>query len=421
MCAYSDETVQQLTEYLIGWKAMNVEPVWKKSDTIDRHVDVLILGGGLAGLGAAVALNKQQCNAKQCSYLILESSNQAGGRVKTVEIQKYVPTHHEMMNEKLTNDKQNESNLIDAGAQWLHGRNNFLYDISEHHQLLAAEQSEEGLGTFFYENGEEINPYLVKTVDFHIGKLLEECEQFAHTKKMDTYPKSVGHFLRERFQTFVDSLKCAEDQNCALDLFDWHVRFQTIDNSCLTLDQLSAKFWGNYSFNGESCQAHYNFKNGFGSVVDCIVSELEDDSIHYNKQVIDIRIHDIHSEMNNNDRDPDEQNISNLISVKCSDGSVYEAKHVVVTFSLGILKRQHKDMFHPALPAPMSTAIESIGFETINKIFLEFSTPWWNNLDGIQFIFKHNEKVIFVIQLNSISLNYCWFFFFFRKGIGHIS
>lgn len=86
--------------------------------------------------------------------------------------------------------------------------------------------------------------------------------------------------------------------------------------------------------------------------------------------------------------------IPNII-IKCSDGSTYSAKHIIVTFSLGILKRQHKSLFYPNLPAPIYTAIESIGFGTINKIFLEFTTPWWNDLDGIQFVFNHIEEVIF--------------------------
>lgn len=295
LCACSDEAVQCLIEYLKDWKSMIEEPV-DKLQSPDNHVDVLILGGGLAGIGAAVALNKQEHIDNKRTYLILEAQNQAGGRIKTVELLNYLPNQHETKQ----NLEKNDSILIDAGAQWLHGKNNFLYDISERYQLLASEQSDEGLGSFLYENGKQVNPYLVKRVDFFIGKLLSECEEFINNKN---HPKSIGQFLRERFQIFVDSLKNVDEKKCALDLFDWHQRFQIIDNSCSNLDQLSAKYWGNYSFNGESSQAHYNFKNGFGTVINSLLSELNNEKIHYNKQVIEIHITNNQTETNDNFKD----------------------------------------------------------------------------------------------------------------------
>lgn len=343
-----------------------------------HHVDVLILGAGLAGLGAATAISK----GTNLSYLLLEAQRQAGGRVKT-----------EPMLEFSTSQKihaPSVSGAVDLGAQWLHGRNNFLYTISENNKLLASEQSEEGLGAFFYEDSSQIDEYLAKKVDFCIGQILNECEAFARRTKDETYPKSVGHFLRERFQTFLDNLDNEQDREHAKNLFDWHVRFQIIDNSCLSLDQLSAKYWGKYSFNGESCQAHYNFKNGFGSVIDCLIGELIYDSVHYNKEVTSIRIHENQTEMNNNSTSSKRPNIS----VKCSDGTCYTANHVLVTFSLGVLKKMHEKLFSPSLPRQVHTAIESIGFETINKIFLEFDCDWWRDLDGIQFLFNANEEVV---------------------------
>lgn len=348
-------------------------------------VNVLILGGGLAGLGAAIQMKNSESNGgRKCSFLILEGQEQAGGRVKSHRLSNYSKNkdidgneQHPLVDSRL--------NLVDGGAQWLHGRDNFLYTIAQKHKLLAANESEEGLGCFFYENCQQIDPFLVKKVDYHVGELLHECEQFS--KCETTYPKSVGHFLRGRFQQFIDMLENSQDRTIALDLFDWHIRFQMIDNSCLTLDHLSAKYWGKYSLNGESHQAHYNFKNGFQSVIDCIIHELGNNVIHYNKDVIEIGINDQQYKINNNRK-------SNNVTVKCRDGSIYHANMVLITFSLGVLKKKHEKLFRPSLPSTMQTAIESIGFQTINKIFLEFDTPWWNDLDGIQFVFSHRDKVI---------------------------
>lgn len=353
-----------------------------------NHVDVLILGGGLAGLGAAIALSETQKNTKRCTYLVLEAQNKAGGRVRSEELLTYPPNKYSCV-------APENSLLVDTGAQWLHGRNNSLYTISENYQLLSSKQSEEGIGSFFYENSNKIDSFSVKKVDFQICKLLGECEEFARNK-IDPFPKSVGQFLRDKFQTFVDGLENLQDKECALNLLDWHIRFQMVDNSCLNLDQLSAKYWGKYSFNGESCQAHYNFKNCFASIIDCLINEFEKNSIHYNKEVIKIRVNDNRIENLNNIANPSNHQMAN-ISVECSDGSLYTANHVIVSFSLGVLKKMHEILFKPSLPYSMQLAIESIGFGAINKILMVFKTAWWQDLDGIQFVFNHKKKVFWFI------------------------
>lgn len=286
---------------------MNVE--LKKSlndDQVICHTNVLILGAGLAGLGAATKISNAFYNSNEHTYLMLEASSKAGGRVKTEKFLDY------SKNKTEASAEYSDLKFVDTGAQWLHGRNNLLYSISQKYQLLSAQQSEEGLGVFFHEYGNQIDPFFVKKVDFQIGELLSECEKFVHSKETLNFPKSVGHFLRENFQQFINCLENPQDKEDAVDLFDWHERFQIIDNSCLSLDQLSAKYWGRYSFNGESCQAHYNFKNCFGSIIDCLIAELNSKSIQYNKEVTEIRIN------NNNNKEPS-------ISVKCSDGSLYTA------------------------------------------------------------------------------------------------
>jgi len=48
----------------------------------------------------------------------------------------------------------------------------------------------------------------------------------------------------------------------------------------------------------------------------------------------------------------------NKVVVKCSDGSVYVAQHVIVTVSLGVLKERADSMFEPALPEEKLNAIK---------------------------------------------------------------
>lgn len=48
----------------------------------------------------------------------------------------------------------------------------------------------------------------------------------------------------------------------------------------------------------------------------------------------------------------------NKVAVECSDGSVYIARHVIVTVSLGVLKDRAESIFHPALPSQKLNAIK---------------------------------------------------------------
>lgn len=66
------------------------------------------------------------------------------------------------------------------------------------------------------------------------------------------------------------------------------------------------------------------------------------------------------------------------IVVTCSDGSSYDADHVIVSLSLGVLKENYEVLFTPKLPQQKVNAIEGISIGTVDKIFLEFDRPFWN-------------------------------------------
>lgn len=259
------------------------------------------------------------------------------------------------------------------------GKFNHLHDVAVKYDLLSTEQSEEGLGAFLRDDGVPIDDYFVKKIDFLIGQILSECEKYAQMELID-YPKSVHSFLLEHFTKYLHSLDDKKLKVTAQQLLDWHIRFQVIDNSCLNLDHVSAKSWGKYSYNGESCQAHYNFRNGFSAAVDALCNQIDRKNILFKKEVIEIVA----------------SKSCPKVSVKCSDNTIYHANHVLVTISLGCLKAHLNSMFKPALPRTYIQTIRDIGFETINKIFIQFEFPWWKNLDGIQLVFKNGNYEVFI-------------------------
>ncbi|XP_014477080.1 PREDICTED: spermine oxidase-like [Dinoponera quadriceps] len=70
-------------------------------------------------------------------------------------------------------------------------------------------------------------------------------------------------------------------------------------------------------------------------------------------------------------------NASPRAVVKCCDGDELPADYVIVTVSLGVLKRQHEKLFCPNLPAEKVEATNKLGYGHVGKIFLEYTRPFW--------------------------------------------
>lgn len=89
-------------------------------------------------------------------------------------------------------------------------------------------------------------------------------------------------------------------------------------------------------------------------------------------------------------RDEDEQW---PVLVECEDCEVIPADHVIVTVSLGVLKRQHASFFQPGLPAEKVAAIHRLGIGTTDKIFLEFEEPFWGpECNSLQFVWEDEAE-----------------------------
>lgn len=78
--------------------------------------------------------------------------------------------------------------------------------------------------------------------------------------------------------------------------------------------------------------------------------------------------------------------------VKCNDGDRYECDYVIVTMSVGVLKKNAEKLFCPGLPAPKTRAIERLGYGHENKIFLEYELPFWLGHDFKTITINWNKK-----------------------------
>lgn len=89
---------------------------------------------------------------------------------------------------------------------------------------------------------------------------------------------------------------------------------------------------------------------------------------------------------------PDEDELWPVL-VECEDCEVIPADHVIVTVSLGVLKKQHASFFCPGLPAEKVAAIHRLGIGTTDKIFLEFEEPFWGpECNSLQFVWEDEAE-----------------------------
>jgi len=63
------------------------------------------------------------------------------------------------------------------------------------------------------------------------------------------------------------------------------------------------------------------------------------------------------------------------VTVHCQNGRRFTADHLICTLPLGVLQERAATIFQPPLPPERLTAIQRLGFGTVNKIFLEYERP----------------------------------------------
>ncbi|KAG7190625.1 hypothetical protein KM043_006709 [Ampulex compressa] len=318
---------------------------------------VVIIGAGIAGLAAAKTL--EDANFK--NYLLLEAQERIGGRIHSIPWNK---------------------SWIECGAQFLHGDQSSLGNLCVQNKLLSNIEGRDSKGTFYRGNGIKVNQSLVKEIDDFVSNTLEDCEKFDLIKENC---ESIGKILNTRFTKYLKQAQNSDIvQKIKKEIFGWNVKFLMIDNSCVTLDQLSAKNWGKFKFAGGS--EHLLFKTGYNSITNLIANSLKKENIRVNTAVELIEWQQCVYE--------DESDRPLILTL--SDKTQIIADCVIVTCSLGYLKEHYKHLFTPPLPLYLSTGIESLGFGVINKIILDFGTSWWDkNTEGFQFVWRESAEKTF--------------------------
>ncbi|XP_055071806.2 spermine oxidase [Misgurnus anguillicaudatus] len=326
-----------------------------------ESVRVVVVGSGFAGLAAASTLVK----AGFKNVLVLEAKERIGGRVHTA--------------------KPFTENVLEIGANWIHGqKGNPLFQIAKAENLLSEEasaskkkrgpQSVTTRDYFFREDGKQVSAKVVDEVCSYFSKLTDKAFDDELERK---YRKlSMGNYLDKAFEE--SSLAKTDDGK---KVFEWCKRTECTDEACSSLYEVSASQDSNYT---EPEGGFYNTlgPGGYRAVLDVLLRNLPADTIKCNAQVKTIRWDLIKNE---------EEDYP--VQVVCENEKTFEAEHVIVTVSLGVLKDKAKTMFQPSLPKNKLNAIENLGFGTVGKIFLYFENKFWpEDCSGIQMVWNEGPE-----------------------------
>ncbi|KAL0308496.1 UNVERIFIED_CONTAM: putative polyamine oxidase 5 [Sesamum radiatum] len=313
----------------------------------------------MAGLSAANKLFKST-NSKQLFELcVVEGGTRIGGRINSSEF---------------CGDR------IELGATWIHGiQGSPVYKIAQESALLHSHQPWERMDGFFShkhitvaEGGYELNPSFVRP----ISTLFKNLLKFIQGEPVDEDGLSseilkrcwsncgpgnlsVGSFLREGLEAYWGFVK---DQKPVDGVGNWSRK--SLEEAVFAMRERAYKA---YSAVDDLGTLDYNAETAGTIQLGRIVEKIEWQPGGCSQE----------SRKGNGDG-------GRPVKLHFSDGSSLSADHVIVTVSLGVLKRgirQDCNMFIPPLPSPKIQAISRLGYGLVDKVFLQLSSHYQETND----------------------------------------
>jgi len=336
--------------------------------------DTIVIGAGMSGLACASKLSDHPSYQNDKSLLVLEARDRIGGRIGSVNI---------------------NGNRLDTGANWIHGVGtkedpNPLVGVLPHKKFRQLEKSvnfrapPESLTETPAEDGwvkvdaqsATKDPTVELVVPSQLSKQLfglvwglmfslhekasntEECKNTTILKTImedeefrdafDRTPKEYQQTLRALPQ-FVENMEAGP-------LTAQSAEHDADKPGMGMLEYALDDFDGDQVF----------LKDGYTAVVEEVGKKVKERG----QLKLGVEVEQISWNGTN-------------IAISTNTGN-YTARKVVSTLPLGVLQHLSQrssdrslSLFEPALPNEKMAAIQSLGFGTLDKIFLVFDKPWW--------------------------------------------
>ncbi|OQO09167.1 hypothetical protein B0A48_06058 [Cryoendolithus antarcticus] len=354
-----------------------------------QHYDTIVIGAGVAGLACASRLLQYAKYQRPGNLLVLEARHRIGGRVNAVHV----------------NGSHNPPVRLDEGANWIHGigtgeKPNPLMSILPHKRYrelagavvfkapeASAAPSHEG------DVSRAIVPEIAGPLLGGVFGLLDELHKVAPASdpaaaKETTLLHSIGAS---------DTLTKIEAQ--LPDQYHRTLRLmpQFVENmEAGPLAASSAEHekgragLGLLEFAIDDFEGEQVFlQDGYSAIVD----ELAKDLVNSDQIKLGCEVRTIHH---------DESNVN---VVETMSGR-FTADRIVCTLPLGVLQHRLSQsghevpLFKSPLPTRITKAIDSLGFGTLDKIFLVYDKAWWLEEP---YASRYSDKVVNLMESEATS------------------
>lgn len=311
-----------------------------------RKFDLIVIGGGISGLSTVHHLLSNEFTG---TIGLIEARNRFGGRIWTRKALICGET-------------------IEVGANWIHGTvQNPIYEIMCKTKDINPNQPNKKLYRLAKAaDGEDMDQEWMKKVQETFAKILKETEKFYNnTKEAQNYDDSMGKYLMDRINNWIENeARNAPNMAHIKELFNALIKNEIVNVGSNTLDEVSLKYYNQYKqFLGDD----YLITRGYFNLIQTLLEEIKQlDNRKLFNTFLQHRIIKIKwPGTNPSSSEP-------IIRIECMNGVLFECKHLVMTISLGCLKKNIKNLFDPPLPQMKIDCIERLGFNVVNKIFLEY-------------------------------------------------
>ncbi|CAG9761870.1 unnamed protein product [Ceutorhynchus assimilis] len=315
---------------------------------------ILIVGAGVSGIAAATKLLENGFS----DIIILEAENRVGGRVCSVEF---------------------EGRIVDIGAQWVHGeKGNIVYEMVNDLDLLSPSKlPQDPAMMFFLLDGTLANKDITDKL-FAIAMGVKD-DQVTASKYKGSFADYFSSEYNKRVQEQFSQL---DELSLASLVEEWFKKFMVLLNPAEYWDELSTT--SHYVFKPCEGDQMLGWRNkGYKTIIDVMTKKIPDPSKQLPIEDKTLLNKEVNKIIWNQDQ----------ATIKCSDGSIYEADHVIITVSVNVLKDTYKKMFIPALPEYKINSIQNIPMGTVNKILLKFPNKWWpDTIKDISFLWSEDQR-----------------------------
>ncbi|KXS10203.1 amine oxidase [Gonapodya prolifera JEL478] len=320
---------------------------------------VIVIGAGISGLAAAVRLKTAGVDV-----VVLEARDRVGGRI-------------------LTDDSWGVP--IDLGGSWVHGTDNNPLLVSRDPPLytgrLFTDQSYAYYRpktfiptslfemTRYYLNFTAIESRLSARQSSHDDSSLDvSAEEFYRTESA-----AVGNRMR-RWWRGESAARDMED--VLMNLFHATISASGGDPEAVSVSADWNSFYQKRTLDAIAA-------DGMGTVIQNLMRYGDlavGRNILLEKAVTRIQYGDALAGSSNPSSPP-------KVRITCTDGTVFESRHVVVTVPIGVLKAHHKTLFDPVLPPKVVGAIDGLGAGLLDKVVLRFERKWWKSTTAFSSFF----------------------------------